>query len=126
MSYSISFFPLVLFYKPCRIVECTEISIVNSTTLKICHIKKEKQKKEFTSIDTKGKNTIGWLFNFKLHIIINDKGEILCSVIIQGNVDDSEPLNYDTFIKSVFGKLNAARGYISQTFRDIFLLIAFI
>jgi hypothetical protein len=112
-------FPLVLFLKLCRMGECTGISFVDSTTLKACHIKREKQNKVFSGIATKGKSTIGWFFGFKLHIIINDKGEILSFVITQGNVDDREPLNSDSFIKSVFGKLYADRGYISQTLRDI-------
>ncbi len=37
---------------------------------------------------TKGLKTTGWLFELKLHIIINDKGEILSFVINQGNVND--------------------------------------
>ena len=112
-------FPLVLFLKLCRMGECTGISFVDSTTLKACHIKREKQNKVFSGIATKGKSTTGWFFGFKLHIIINDKGEILSFVITQGNVDDREPLNSDSFIKTVFGKLYADRGYISQTLRDI-------
>ena len=112
-------FPLVLFLKLCRMGKCTGISFVDSTTLKACHIKREKQNKVFSGIATKGKSTIGWFYGFKLHIIINDKGEILSFVITQGNVDDREPLNSESFINAVFGKLYADRGYISQTLRDI-------
>lgn len=112
-------FPLVLFLKLCRMGDCTGISFVDSTTIKVCHIKREKQNKVFEGIATKGKSTIGWFFGFKLHIIINDKGEIINFVITQGNVDDREPLNSESFIKSVFGKLYADRGYISQKLKDI-------
>jgi len=112
-------FPLVLFLKLCRMGDCTGISFVDSTTIKVCHIKREKQNKVFAGIATKGKSTLGWFFGFKLHIIINDKGEIINFVITQGNVDDREPLNSESFIKSVFGKLYADRGYISQKLRDI-------
>jgi len=112
-------FQLVLFLKLCRMGECTGISFIDSTTVKVCHIKREKQNKVFFGSATKGKSTIGWFFGFKLHIIINDKGEILSFVITQGNVDDREPLYSESFIKSVFGKLYADRGYISQTLRDI-------
>ncbi len=111
--------PLVLFLKLCRMGDCTGISFVDSTTIKVCHIKREKQNKVFSGIATKGKSTLGWFFGFKLHIIINDKGEIINFVITQGNVDDREPLNSESFIKSVFGKLYADRGYISQKLRDI-------
>lgn len=112
-------FPLVLFLKLCRMGNCTGISFVDSTTVKVCHIKREKQNKVFAGTATKGKSTIGWFFGFKLHIIINDKGEIINFVITQGNVDDREPLNSETFIKSVFGKLYADRGYISQKLKEI-------
>ena len=26
---------------------------------------------------TKGKSTVGWFFGFKLHLVVNDKGEIM-------------------------------------------------
>ena len=99
--------------------QCTGISFVDSTPLKACHIKREKQNKVFLGIAEKGKSTTGWFFGFKLHIVINDKGEILSFVITQGNVDDREPLKFESFINAVFGKLYADRGYISQTLRDI-------
>jgi IS5 family transposase len=75
--------------------------------------------KVFSGIATKGKGALGWFFGFKLHLIINDKGEILSFVITQGNVDDREPLQYESFIEKVSGKLYADRGYISQALRDI-------
>lgn len=112
-------FPLVIFLKLCRMGQCTGISFVDSTTIKACHIKREKMNKVFSGIATKGKGTLGWFFGFKLHLIINDKGEILSFVITQGNVDDREPLQYESFIEKVSGKLYADRGYISQALRDI-------
>lgn len=84
--------PLALFLKMCRMGECTGISFVDSTALKVCHIKREHQNKVFDGIATKGNGTLGWFFGFKLHIIINDKGEILNFVITQGNTDDRKPL----------------------------------
>ena len=33
-----------------------------------------------------------WFFGFKLHLIINDKGEILNFMFIPGNMDDRELL----------------------------------
>lgn len=52
----------------------------------------------------------------------NEKGEILSFVIAQCNVDDREPLNSESFINAVSGKLYADRGYISQTLRDILFI----
>lgn len=68
---------------------------------------------------TKRCGTLGWFFGFKLHIIINDKGEIISFVITQGNVDDRQPLSIESFIRNVSGKLYADQGYISQKLAEI-------
>ena len=111
--------PLVLFLKTCRMGTCTGISFIDSTALKVCHIKREHQNRVFEGSATKGKSTLGWFFGFKLHIIINDKGEIISFVITQGNVDDRQPLSMESFIRNVSGKLYADRGYISQKLAEI-------
>lgn len=111
--------PLVLFLKTCRMGVCTGIGFIDSTTLKVCHIKRAHQNKVFEGIATKGKGTLGWFFGFKLHIIINDKGEILSFVITQGNVDDRVPLSIESFIRNIAGKLYADRGYVSRKLADL-------
>jgi hypothetical protein len=112
-------FPLVLFLKTCRMGKCTGISFIDSTALKVCHIKREHSHKVFDGTANKGKTTVGCFFGFKLHIIINDKGEILSFVITQGNVDDRHPLSMESFIRNVSGKLYADRGYVSQKLAEI-------
>jgi len=114
--------PLVLFLKACRMGKCTGISFIDSTTLKVCHIKREKQNRVFTDTATKGNGTLGWFFGFKLHLIINDKGEIISFVITQGNIDDRKPLSMESFIKNVSGKLYGDRGYISQELAQILFI----
>lgn len=71
---------------------------------------------------TKGQCSIGWFFGFKLHIVINDKGEILDFLFTQANVDDREPLKNKNFHDKIFGKLIADKGYISQSlFEQLFV-----
>ena len=57
---------------------------------------------------------MGWSFGFKLHLIINDKGEILNSMFTPGNVDDREPFKQGKFLQHIKGKLCADKGYIAQ------------
>ncbi len=61
---------------------------------------------------------MGWFFGFKLHIVVNDRGEILDFLFTQGHVDDREPLKNKNFHDKVFGKLIGDKGYISQTLFD--------
>ena len=109
---------MVCFLKMCCLGSCTGISFVDSTPLRVCHIKRERRHKTFKGVATKEKSTIGWFFGFKLHLIVNDKGEIIEFLITQAHIDDRDPLRDDSFHKKVFGKLFGDKGYISQSLFD--------
>ena len=105
---------LAIFLKTCCLGKCTGISYIDSTPLRSCHIKREKQHKVFKGIAQKGQCSLGWFYGFKLHIIIKDRGEILDFIITPGNVDDRKPLNDMDLHKRIFGKLYGDKGYISK------------
>ena len=69
--------PLAIFLRTKSLGQCTGISFIDSTPIQSCHIKREKQHKTFKEFARKGKSTLGWFYGFKLHLIINDKGELL-------------------------------------------------
>ena len=117
-----AFLPMCVFLQTCCLGECTGVSFIDSTPLRVCHIKREKQHKVFNGYATKGHCSMGWFFGFKLHIVINDKGEIIDFLFTQGNVDDREPLKNKNFHEKLFGKLFGDKGYISQTlFEKLFI-----
>ena len=98
--------------------EKTGIYFIDSTLLKACHIKREKQNKVFAKLARKSKSSMGWFFGFKLHIVINDKGEIMAFKITKGNVDDRKPVPF--LVKGLVGKLVGDKGYISNNlFMDL-------
>ena len=114
--------PLAVFVKMMCLGKCTGISFIDSTPLRSCHIKREKQHKTFKGIAEKGQCSIGWFYGFKLHLIINDKGEILDFILTPGNVDDREPLKSIDLHKRIFGKLFGDKGYISKDlFEQLFV-----
>ena len=84
--------PMTLFLKMCCLGDSTGISFVDSTPIRVCKNKRIYRNKVFKDVATTGKSTMGWFYGFKLHLIINDKGEVLNFVITQANVDDREPL----------------------------------
>jgi hypothetical protein len=111
--------PMTIFLKTCCLGTCTGISFVDSTPIRVCNNKRIKRNKTFKGVADIGKSTMGWFYGFKLHIVINDKGEILNFAITQANVDDREPLKNERFLKAVFGKLFADKGYISEKLTQI-------
>jgi len=95
---------------------CTGISFVDSTPLKVCDNHRIHAHKVFAGFAQRGKSSMGWFFGFKLHLIINDQGEILAVNLTPGNVDDRKPV--PLMAQNLFGKLFADKGYISQKLFD--------
>ncbi len=114
--------PMVLFLKTMRLGKSTGIAFVDSTPIRVCRNKRIFNHKTFAGIATRGKSTVGYFFGFKLHIVVNDMGDILDFVITPGGIDDRQPLKDSNFLKNVSGKLFADKGYISKTlFENLFL-----
>ena len=95
---------------------CTGIAFVDATTIKVCHNKRIPRHKVFAGIAARGKTSMGWFYGFKLHLSVNDRGEILACRLTPGNVDDRKPL--PDLAKTLFGKLFGDKGYISQPLFD--------
>lgn len=85
---------------------------VDSTTLKVCRNQRINRHKTFEGIAQRGKSSMGWFYGFKLHIVINHKGEIMAFCLTPGNTDDRHP------IPKLFRQLNGLaagdKGYISK------------
>ena len=52
-------------------------------------------------------------FGFKLHLIINEQGELLAFQVTPGNVDDRKPV--PTLAQNLWGRLFGDKGYISKS-----------
>lgn len=106
--------PMTLFLKTCCMGKCTGISFIDATPIRVCKNKRIYRNKVFKGIANTGKSTMGWFYGFKLHIVINDKGEILTFTITQASEDDRTPLKQERFLDKIFGKLFADKGYIGK------------
>ena len=82
---------LCCFLNTCK-GEVTGISFIDSTPIEVCHPCRSRSHKVFKHIAGWGKNSMGWHYGFKLHLIINDRGELLAFKLTPGNVDDRKPV----------------------------------
>ncbi len=97
--------PLILYTIKVRFGKCSGISFVDSTPLKVCDNHRIHNHRVFSEYAKIGKSSMGWFYGFKLHLIINDKGEILSFCLTSGNVDDRNEAVMDSLTKEIFGKL---------------------
>ena len=89
----------------------TGISFIDSTSIKVCQNKRIQRNKVFKKLAKRGKTTTGWFYGFKLHLIINDRGEILAFQLTQGNISDVSVV--EKLSEGIFGSLYGDKGYIS-------------
>lgn len=98
-------------YGPCR-----GISFIDSTALAVCHNRRISQHRVFAGIAQRGRTSVDWFFGFKLHLVVNDCGELLSCCLTPGNTDDRRPVPKLTC--RLWGKLFGDKGYLSQPLAD--------
>lgn len=91
--------------------ECTGISFIDSTSLAVCHPARIQQHRVFRVDARRGKTSVGWFYGFKLHLVVNDRGELLAFCLTPGNLDDRKPV--PRLVRRLFGRLVGDKGYIS-------------
>ena len=104
--------PFLCLYMKTRLGQCTGISFVDSTRLPVCHNKRINRHKVFDGFAARGKSSMGWFYGFKLHLVVNEHGEILSFYVSAGNLDDRKPI--PELAQSLFGRLFGDKGYISK------------
>ena len=96
---------------------CSGISFIDSMPIAVCHNRRIHSHQVFDETAKRGKNSVGWFYGFKLHLVVNDCGELLAIQLTPGNVDDRTPV--PKMVKNLFGKLFGDFGLISQPLFDL-------
>ncbi len=92
--------------------ECDGISIADATALAVCDNRRIRRHQVFKGLAQRGKTSMGWFYGFKLHAIINSKGELIRLKLTPGNVDDRQPI--PELCQGLFGQLFADKGYLGK------------
>lgn len=98
---------------------CSGISFIDSTILTACHIRRASSHKTFKGIASKGKTSTGWFYGLKLHLIINEKGQLLSFQLTSGHVHDLSVV--EDLSEKIFGHLFGDKGYLSaKVFKKLY------
>jgi hypothetical protein len=111
--------PLAVYLRFC-FGRCTGIAFVDSTPLAVCRNPRIASHQVFGGLAARGKTSLGWFYGFKLHLVVNECGELLAVQLTPGNVDDRQPV--PTLVQRLFGKLFGDKGYLSQALTEQLLL----
>ena len=86
---------LLTLYLSAHLGTCSGISFVDSTRLRVCDNKRISSHRVFSAAAERSKTSMGWFYGFKLHLLINDKGEILDVALTPGNTDLPQEVTVD-------------------------------
>ena len=103
----------LFFYLVCKSGDCTGISFIDATAIKVCHNLRIPSHKVFRGSAARDKSSTGWYYGFKLHLAVNEQGELLGFYLTSANVDERQTVDWIT--RALWGKLIGDKGYISQS-----------
>ena len=90
----------------------TGLPFIDSLPIRVCHNRRIASHRVFAGLAQRGKGSMGWFYGFKLHLVINEQGEVLGVTLTPGQVDDRRPVR--KLVRELWGKLFGDRGYLSQ------------
>lgn len=102
----------------CSLSSRTGIQFIDSTSIVVCSNLRINRHKVFQGSAARGHTSEGWFFGFKLHIVVNDRGELLALRITPGNVSDANKTIVTGLTEGLRGKLFGDKGYLSKEVFD--------
>jgi hypothetical protein len=67
------------------------LAFIDATSIVVCHNRRIHSHKVFKKIAKRGKTSIGWFYGFKLHLVVNERGELLAFYITPGTSMTASP-----------------------------------
>jgi hypothetical protein len=108
-------FPLTLFAQ-FKGGKRTGIYYIDGSCLPVCHIKRSRRNKVFEEIAQYGRTSVGWFFGLKIHLVINNLGELIAFKITKGNVHDGAAAR--SLLSTLNGLAFGDKGYIGKKLFD--------
>jgi hypothetical protein len=104
----------------CSLSRQTGIYFADSKKLPVCDNIRIPSNKVFLGVAGRGKSSTGWFYGLKLHLIINNLGEINNFVITSANFADNDKKVLDVLLKGAKGKCFADKGYLTKFFEHFY------
>ena len=92
----------------------TNLYFIDSKKLVVCHNRRIHSHRVFEGQAKGGKSSRGWFYGFKLHLVINNLGQIMNFLLTAGNLADTNEEVLKTWLGHLKGACYADRGYLTK------------
>ena len=113
MSHSL--YPLTIFAQ-IKSGKKTGIYYIDSSCLPVCHLKRSRRNKTFDEIAQYGKTSVGWFFGLKIHLVVNDRCELIAFKITNGSQHDNTVAQ--KILNGLQGLAFGDKGYLGKKIFD--------
>lgn len=93
---------------------------IDSKKLPVCHNRRIHNHRVFKNVAERGKSSTGWFYGFKIHLVINNLGQIAAFELSTGNLADNKPELLKSIFKNLKGNCYGDKGYITSIFEDLY------
>ena len=93
---------------------------IDSKRLPVCHNRRIKSNRVFKGIAQHGKSSTGWFYGLKIHLVINNLGEIAAFELSSGNIADNNTGLLKSIFKYLKGNCYGDKGYITSIFEELY------
>lgn len=112
---------LYIFLKFCTLSSRrTGTYFADSKKLPVCNNLRIHSNKVFKGIAQRGKSSTGWFYGLKLHLLINEYGEIINFIITPGNIADNNDQALRILLSGCRGRCYADKGYLTKLFEELY------
>lgn len=93
---------------------------IDSKRLPVCHNRRIKQNKVFDAIAKRGKSSTGWFYGLKIHLVINDLGQIVRLLLTPGSTADNQEKTLHYLLDGLTGACYGHKGYMTKLFDQFY------
>lgn len=104
----------------CLLAKRTGCYFADSKKLPVCDNRRIDSHRVFKDIASRGKSSTGWFYGLKLHLVINQLGQIMNFLITPASVSDNNETVLRRLLRGLTGKCYADKGYISKLFERFY------
>jgi hypothetical protein len=98
----------------CSLSARTGCYYIDSKKLPVCDNRRIHSHRVFEQVAARGKSSTGWFYGLKLHLVINQHGQLLRFLVTPANVADNNGQVLGYLLEGLRGKCYGDKGYLSS------------